>query len=253
MPHADATDTQLKQTVLKAADETIVFWSFVQKKKEFQLLLRLRVERQDDDEEIRISVESIGEEGLDSRCLPVPPPSSARAFRLLLSDGMILLRPLPLGCTSFTFIAQVDVQEVEYFDPGEVTGTLARAVASTKAGLTSTTKAVMGGAAGASSKTRTGTKKYPRGVKADDALCKVVDMFYERFEKEEVIDARMKADFKENKIPNAPPLTEDEKKLIAESLKLVEELKAERVAGTVNDSVEKVRGREERSDELGIW
>ena len=42
--------------------------------------------------------------------------------------------------------------------------------------------------------------------------------------KESVIDARSKADFIESKIPNAPPLTGDEKKMIKESIKLVEDV-----------------------------
>lgn len=64
-------------------------------------------------------------------------------------------------------------------------------------------------------------------------------MFYERFKKEDVIDQRMKEDFISN-IPNAPPLTLDEQSLVAESMNIVDELaNASRIAGTVNESVEK--------------
>ena len=71
-------------------------------------------------------------------------------------------------------------------------------------------------------------------------FCKIVALLYERFKKEDVIDARRTETFIEN-IDNAPPLTEGERKQIAETMKLVEEVssKSKRVAGTVGDSVEK--------------
>ncbi|GMH71348.1 hypothetical protein TrLO_g3864 [Triparma laevis f. longispina] len=64
--------------------------------------------------------------------------------------------------------------------------------------------------------------------------------FYKRFEKEAAIDERRKKDLIEN-IDNATALTEAERKLIAGSMNLVEEVssKAKRIAGTANESVEK--------------
>ena len=119
-PPANGSKIRLRQKVLKA-DETIVYWSLVEQNKDYQLLLRLRVETQDD-QEIRISVESIDEEDLDSTCLPVPQPSATRTFRLRLKGGTIILRPLPFGQTSFTFTAQPDIFEVEQFaNPDPVT------------------------------------------------------------------------------------------------------------------------------------
>ena len=63
--------------------------------------------RQDD--EIRISAESVGEEDLNLPCPPLPHAAGAKAFRLLLTVGEIILRPLPFGQTSFTFIAQISI------------------------------------------------------------------------------------------------------------------------------------------------
>ena len=78
-------------------------------------------------------------------------------------------------------------------------------------------------------------------AKAKELFCKLASLFYERFKKEDVIDARWKADFIKNGIPNAPPLTGDEQKLISESVTLAENIasRAKRVAGTANKSVEK--------------
>ena len=85
------------------------------------------------------------------------------------------------------------------------------------------------------------------GDKSQEIFCKLAEKIYERFKKEEVIDARRKADFMTNKIPNAPPLTWDARKMIDKSMKLVEEVAShgERVAGTATDSVEKFMYRTE--------
>ncbi|GMH59100.1 hypothetical protein TrST_g13015, partial [Triparma strigata] len=73
----------------------------------------------------------------------------------------------------------------------------------------------------------------------DDLLCKLGNLFYERFEKEEVIDERAKEYFSSN-IQNAPPLTDAERAQITLALGTVGELsKAKRVAGIINESVEK--------------
>ncbi|GMH58858.1 hypothetical protein TrLO_g8001 [Triparma laevis f. longispina] len=77
-------------------------------------------------------------------------------------------------------------------------------------------------------------------LKADKLFCKTGALLYERFKKEHMIDERRKKDLIEN-IDDAPPLTEGEQKLIAGSMKVVEEniSKAKRIAGTVSESVEK--------------
>ncbi|GMH92016.1 hypothetical protein TrST_g565 [Triparma strigata] len=73
------------------------------------------------------------------------------------------------------------------------------------------------------------------------------------FQNEILADARQKENFVENNIPHAPPLTGDEKNIIEESMKLVEDVasRAKRIAGTVNDSVEKFLYRAE--GEARVW
>ena len=82
--------------------------------------------------------------------------------------------------------------------------------------------------------------------KANKLFCSLAEMFYERFKKESVIDARRKADFIKNGIPNAPPLTEAEEDMIAKLMGEVEVMKAKRIAGTVNEPVEKFLHRDEK-------
>ena len=110
---------------------------------------------------------------------------------------------------------------------------------------------------------------------ASDLFCNIGALLYERFKKEDVIDeryrkvraetsslaqgfviltidaARSSQDFIKN-IDNAPTLTEDERKLISGSMKLVDEVssKAKRIAGTVNESVEKYVYRSEEGGAL---
>ncbi|GMH65522.1 hypothetical protein TL16_g06790 [Triparma laevis f. inornata] len=77
-------------------------------------------------------------------------------------------------------------------------------------------------------------------VKVSYLFCKIGALLYDRFQREDVIDERRMKDFIGN-IDNAPLLTEDEQKLIGESMELVEEVssKAKRIGGTAMDSVEK--------------
>jgi hypothetical protein len=111
------TVDKLRQKVLKGSlstDEVIVYWTFVDQMREYVLLLRLKVQVQDAENETRVGLFSISEEELDETCFPVPPLSSTtRSFRLHIDDGTIILRPLPFGQTSFTFIAQIRLNEVE--------------------------------------------------------------------------------------------------------------------------------------------
>ncbi|GMI00409.1 hypothetical protein TrVE_jg12237, partial [Triparma verrucosa] len=65
-------------------NKTIVHWSFVSQNKEYNMLLRLQVENMQNDEEIRIEVESVDEEDLDSTCSQAPAPIVARPSRLLV-------------------------------------------------------------------------------------------------------------------------------------------------------------------------
>ncbi|GMH72175.1 hypothetical protein TrLO_g7138 [Triparma laevis f. longispina] len=226
------SDTLNQQVLKSSPDETIAYWSFYDQKKFYELLLLLKVEMLSASE-IRIGVTSIKEEELDSTCLPVPPPpssSSTRHFGLILNNGTITLMPLMFGQTSFTFTAQIEVEQLLDFDGNQNRGT------NIFTGLTNTSKMKSGSKA-------VGTKTAKRGalgVNTDRLFCKIIALLYERFKKEDVIDARRTENFIEN-IDNAPPLTEGERKQIAEAMKLVEEVssKSKRVAGTVSESVEK--------------
>ena len=125
-----------------------------------------------------------------------------------------------------TFMAQVDVGEVM------------------KDAVVASSPSAIGSTAVADENSRKGAavKKLGAGgeaAKGDKLFSKLAEMFYDRFKKEEVIDARRKADFIKNGIPNAPPLTEAEENLIAKLMREVEVMKAKRIAGTANDSVEK--------------
>ena len=77
------------------------------------------------------------------------------------------------------------------------------------------------------------------GTRGGELFCKLSNLFYDRYKREEVIDERLKQDFID-KIPRAPILTEDEREVLGGSMGLVEELSdIKRIAGTVNESVEK--------------
>ncbi|GMI15626.1 hypothetical protein TrVE_jg49 [Triparma verrucosa] len=215
-----------KMLFQKVVEEGVTYWSFmVNTTICCDLLLRISVRQ--DEEEVVVKVESVDEEELESASLPNPHSTASKKFRLLLKEGIIVLRPLQFGQTSFTFMAQVDV--------GEVAKDVV--VASSVSALGSTAVTDENSSKGAA------VKKLGAGfesAKGDKLFYKLAEMFYDRFKKEDVIDARRKADFIEN-IPNAPPLTGDEKKMIKESMKQVEDVasRAKRVAGTANESVEK--------------
>ncbi|GMH73697.1 hypothetical protein TL16_g06259 [Triparma laevis f. inornata] len=240
----------------------IVYWGFMKKNKACELLLRLKVERDGNNgDEIIIGVESIGEEGgmgregshlfwsisvkpsnttflseLKTTTLPKPYSTAMKKVRLLLSKGTILLQGLQFGQTSFTFSAHVEIGENKKHEAtvglssSHVMSTRHTLISKTGIDSTATSK-------GAKKKVGGGGRA---GGEAEKLLCRIGDLLYDRFKKEDSIDERKKKDFIKN-INNAPTLTEGEKKLIARSMKLVEEVssKAKRVAGTANESVEK--------------
>ena len=78
--------------------------------KSFDAILNLQVEHHDESE-IRIRVSSVVEADLDT--IPSPYPAAMKNFRLILDDGMIALKPLPLGQTSFSFNAIAKLWEAE--------------------------------------------------------------------------------------------------------------------------------------------
>ncbi|GMI17500.1 hypothetical protein TrLO_g6041 [Triparma laevis f. longispina] len=82
---------------------------------------------------------------------------------------------------------------------------------------------------------------------AEDLYSRIANIFYERFKQENVIDQRQKEDFIKN-IPTAPPLTDGERAIIKRHMDFYEtmRLKAARIGGTVNESVEKFFHRESK-------
>ncbi|GMI09362.1 hypothetical protein TrVE_jg768 [Triparma verrucosa] len=96
----------------KVVEDGVAYWSLMfTNTKSCDLLLRMRVEGHDEDGVV-VRVESIEENELESTSLPNPHSTTTKKARLLLNEGIIVLRPLPLGQTFFTFTAQIDVGEV---------------------------------------------------------------------------------------------------------------------------------------------
>ncbi|GMH53091.1 hypothetical protein TL16_g01370 [Triparma laevis f. inornata] len=254
----DKTETEISKTLYQKViqDErvrdsrVVVYWSFmVGKNKACDLLLRLLLEKKDENE-IVIRAVSVDEEELETTILPNPHPHATKKFRLLLNAGAILLRPLPFGQTSFTFTARVQIGEGR---KDLIVKAPSAGIMALKTGLNVT---AVTGNKGISQKLGFSFE----GAKADQLFFKIAAEFYERFQKEGVVDERYKRvswrgkfakdflisnnnslqDFIEN-IDNAPALTVDEQRLIGETMKLFEEAssKAKRVAGTANEPVEK--------------
>ena len=170
---------------------------------------------------------------------------------------MIVLKPLPLEQTSLTFTAEVTLLELDVEDPDYVMSIQSKVKSVIKQSVripSMLSRMSMMGKKTISISPKMISKKFSStwqkatartfsfvqdGTRAKELFCKVAGLLYERFKKEDVIDARRKAALVDS-IPYAPPLTVDERKIIAESLTIIDELtEAKRVAGTANDSVEK--------------
>ncbi|GMH74562.1 hypothetical protein TL16_g06498 [Triparma laevis f. inornata] len=213
-----------KVVVDEADSGKIVYWSYmVSSTKSCDLLLRLGKVEDDNANEIRFKVTSVNEtelENLDPRLLPKSHPTTTKRFWLLLNDGMIILKPLPFSQTSFTFSAQdVKLLEVNQ-DEAKVLGKQA--------------------------------VKIGFGQKADKLFSNLAELMYERFKSEGIIDAKYTQNFIES-IPNAPDLIVGEQTVIADSMKLIKDIStsAKRIAGTVNDPVEKFIQRSENGG--AVW
>ncbi|GMH98950.1 hypothetical protein TrVE_jg3047 [Triparma verrucosa] len=202
------------------------------------------VEKRNDEEGVLIRVESVDEEELEATSLPNPHSTASKKLWLFLKEGTIFLQPLQFGQTLFTFTAQVDVVEVT---KDVVVASLSLFRKSPASVTRSTTTAGITSAVTGVTSSKSVVKKLGAGSEADKAnklFCQLANLFYERFKKEDVIDERRKTDFIENRILNAPPLTRDEQKMIAKLMREFEVMKAKRIAGTVNDSVEKFLHRD---------
>ena len=184
---------------------SIVYWKFQKDKKNFDVLVQLRV-LSEQEEEIRhqahsfkgtaiLEMNSVDESDLTADLdLILEQANSNRAFttRLVLDVGLISIRPLSFGQSLLAMSANV------YFEgssaahaPGPVFDNISKYIA-------------------------------------------------ERFSDEIGVDEKKRQDFLANKVPSAPALTRSEKDLIDSSLLYEAELAhAPRVAGSVADNVEK--------------
>ena len=185
--------------------------------------------KQDENEIIINAVSVINDEVVDEDSIstkPQSPTAAARNVLLHLEDGTITLRPLTLGRTRFTFMALLTPTSVDGRQISEIKLSTSEYSSSLIRGKRSGFKI---------------SRLLSEGTKDAKLFRYIATLFYEHFKQEDVIDERRKVDFIENKIPNAPPLTEGEQEMIEESMKFVEDVtsRAKRVAGTVNESVEK--------------
>ncbi|GMI02833.1 hypothetical protein TrVE_jg4749 [Triparma verrucosa] len=233
-------DNQMKGFYQKVLRQDVVYWSFLlSTMKSCDLVVKLQVEKLDSGNEIVIKVCSVDDALYH---LPTSPHSAAsKQFRLLLKEGVILLRPLPFGQTSFTFTAQVDFGEIKTNMRTRQTTIVATTSVITNAKRgTSVTRLGKKSNSSKGGVTKSSFSASAEAGKANEVFCKIAKLFYNRFQKEDTIDAMKKLDFK-NIIPNATPLTEAEHYQIAKAVELVDLVssRAKRVVGTVNDFVEK--------------
>ncbi|GMH92398.1 hypothetical protein TL16_g12337 [Triparma laevis f. inornata] len=221
----------MRQDVVKRDGEetVIVYWSFgVDQVRTCEMILRLTIVRESeelDDGEVMIKVSSVEETDLDEDSISALPANSS--LRLILDNGVILLRPLPLGQTSFAFTSEIALKgQSALFG----TANSFSRPTNTNAGLTTMAKNVV-----------------TTSENAEDLYSRIANIFYERFKQENVIDQRQKEDFIKN-IPTAPPLTDGERAIIKRHMDFYEtmRLKAARIGGTVNESVEKFFHRESK-------
>ncbi|GMH88845.1 hypothetical protein TrST_g3649 [Triparma strigata] len=244
---------RLYQEVIKEeSDGTIVtYWSFMldEVTAAHTVLRMVKSQKVQDNDEIRIQVSSVDEEKeLEDSTLPSPFPTVAKNFQLLLNEGTIILEPLSLGQTSFTFIAQASLGV-----PEEKKDYIASRKASSTSSLRRSTpkNSFIQRATNFGFSSGPDLAKIGFGViKAEELFNKIASMLYDRFKKEDVIDKRMKEDFIAN-VPSAPALTPPEEDLIKKSLDLAKGLSmAKRVVGTVREPVENFF---HRSDEGAGW
>ncbi|GMI01690.1 hypothetical protein TrST_g10386 [Triparma strigata] len=222
----------MRQDVVKRDGEetVIVYWSFgVDQVRTCEMILRLTIVRENeelDDGEVMIKVSSVEETDLDEDSISALPANSS--LRLILDNGVILLRPLPLGQTSFAFTSEIALKGQSALF--ENTANSFSRPTNTNAGLATMAKKVI-----------------TTSENAEDLYSRIANIFYERFKQENVIDQRQKEDFIKN-IPTAPPLTDGERAIIKRHMDFYEtmRLKAARIGGTVNESVEKFFHRESK-------
>ncbi|GMH73670.1 hypothetical protein TrST_g7194 [Triparma strigata] len=201
----------------------------------------------------RIEVEGLEEADLSEEALDKIPQSTAamKTTRLSVEYGTIFLRPLRFGQTDFCYFAEVGIEEG--YDDNRMSGSSrmssSKLIRSMTTSLSSSMNqsgnkvmsmisSISSSLSGRSGSGLSLTDKRNRN-KAGRMFKRLDEVFYRRFEREDVIDKRMTLDFIEN-LANAPPKTEAEQTQITKSLNLVQEHSvATRLSGTDNDPVEK--------------
>ncbi|GMH61834.1 hypothetical protein TrLO_g9121 [Triparma laevis f. longispina] len=239
----NTTQNKLKQKLLKTSlnpTSSIVHWSYIfEKTKSYvavTLLLKLTVMKQDENE-IIIRVTSVNEQDLDATTFtpstPQTPASADKNLLLLLNDGVIVLQPLPLKQTKFTFTSQFSL------------ATPVRSSFSSKLGTSIKVRKSIKNSKMNKQTPLPGLKSTlgfgGEGIDSNSLFREIAALFYEEFKQEDVVDERMKQDFiKQINMKEPPNMTNAERGLITSSLNIVSELSiAKRISGTVNDSVEK--------------
>ena len=176
----------------KVLRQDVVYWSFLlSTMKSCDLVVKLQVEKLDSGNEIVIKVFSVDDA---SYRLPTSPHSAAsKQFRLLLKEGVILLRPLPFGQTSFTFTAQVDFGEIKTNMRTRQTTIVATTSVITNAKRgTSVTRLGKKSNSSKGGVTKSSFSASAEAGKANEVFCKIAKLFYNRFQKEDTIDAMKK-------------------------------------------------------------
>ncbi|GMH79820.1 hypothetical protein TrLO_g13491 [Triparma laevis f. longispina] len=258
--NTSSSNTLRTELISSTKTSKIVHYSFLIDQSKFcSLILRLNVIKKIDTE-IFIEIESCSENNMSR--LPTLLWPTSKQYRLILSRSNITLKKIPLLQTEFTFKAEIDLGEV-IADSGEAKKTVLSSSKGLSALSASGTSIIDNSGMSKTKVVKLGNRQATlkglgsnsvkfvglglESVNANDLFCKVTSLFYERFKKEEVIDARAEEDFIKN-IDNAVGLTEEENTLINESLNKAQELRkvAKRIQGTIGDPVEKFLHRSEQ-------
>ena len=219
-------------------------------KTSFEMLLSLDVRRGAAREGHRIALESVKASSVAAPVKSLPDVTS-RTESVELRRCTLVLTPAPHGQTRMTAAAEVSVR-AKSFEGAHRSSMWNRrgSAAITRAGSSGVSPSDAFGRQprqthrSSSMWKRTGNAAVPRagssGVSPSDAFSLLGKLLYCRFEKEEEMDRRRLKHFQDN-IDNAPPLTLVESAIVKTMLQTRKEvdLNAKRMAGSINDSVEK--------------
>ncbi|GMH72302.1 hypothetical protein TrLO_g5594 [Triparma laevis f. longispina] len=209
------TKTQdLRQEVIKVKQpnqEVFSYWCFTfDHTKACELVVNLKLSQiQQEEGVIRIEVSSAGVDDIQSGLVPEPPAIASKVYRLMLERGEILLHPLPYGQTSFTFSSEVSLGELENPEstPIKPTVSIIKAPSYVLNAAKKNRPTIVKSLTSKLFRLRSSPKisagpggnvkmlSFGESVKVDELFCRVGDLLYDRFEKEDVVDARAKEEF----------------------------------------------------------